>query len=36
LYFWLMPPDRYSLWTGLGVALYLADCIEGGGALPIP
>jgi Lanthionine synthetase C-like protein len=29
--------DRYSLWTGcLGTALYLADCVEGGGTLPIP
>jgi hypothetical protein len=28
---------RYSLWTGnLGTALYLADCIDGGGALPLP
>ncbi len=28
---------RYTLWTGdPGVALYLADCIEGGGALPLP
>jgi hypothetical protein len=28
---------RYSLWTGdLGTALYLADCVEGGGALPLP
>jgi hypothetical protein len=28
---------RYSLWTGdVGTALYLADCIEGGGKLPIP
>ena len=28
---------RYSLWTGdPGTALYLADCIEGGGALPLP
>lgn len=28
---------RYSLWTGdLGVALYLADCIDGVGTLPIP
>jgi hypothetical protein len=27
----------YTLWTGdLGTALYLADCIDGGGALPIP
>ena len=30
-------PERYSLWTGcLGVALYLADCVDGAGALPIP
>ena len=29
--------DRYSLWTGcLGTAIYLADCIDGGGTLPIP
>jgi hypothetical protein len=28
---------RYTLWTGdLGTALYLADCIEGGGELPLP
>jgi hypothetical protein len=28
---------RYSLWTGdPGTALYLADCIDGGGALPVP
>jgi hypothetical protein len=28
---------RYTLWTGdLGTALYLADCIDGGGALPLP
>ena len=28
---------RYSLWTGdLGTALYLADCIDGRGELPIP
>jgi hypothetical protein len=28
---------RYSLWTGdLGAALYLADCVDGGGALPLP
>jgi hypothetical protein len=28
---------RYSLWTGdLGAALFLADCIDGGGALPLP
>ena len=27
----------YSLWTGdLGVALYLADCVAGGGRLPLP
>ena len=27
----------HSLWTGdLGVALYLADCIDGGGRLPLP
>ena len=26
---------RYTLWTGdLGTALYLADCVEGGGRLP--
>lgn len=28
---------RYTLWTGdLGTALYLADCTDGGGALPLP
>jgi hypothetical protein len=28
---------RYTLWTGdPGTALYLADCIDGGGALPLP
>jgi Lanthionine synthetase C-like protein len=28
---------RYSLWTGdIGTALYLADCIDGGGDLPLP
>jgi hypothetical protein len=28
---------RYTLWTGdLGTALYLADCADGGGALPLP
>jgi lantibiotic modifying enzyme len=28
---------RYSLWTGdLGTALYLADCVERGGRLPLP
>ncbi|HEX4931419.1 MAG TPA: LanC-like protein [Gaiellaceae bacterium] len=28
---------RYTLWTGdLGAALYLADCIDGGGELPLP
>jgi Lanthionine synthetase C-like protein len=28
---------RYSLWTGdLGTALYLADCVGGGGTLPLP
>jgi hypothetical protein len=28
---------RYSLWTGdLGTALYLADCVEGNGTLPLP
>jgi hypothetical protein len=28
---------RYSLWTGdLGTALYLADCLAGGGRLPLP
>jgi hypothetical protein len=32
-----LQPERYSLWTGcLGVALYLADCVDGGGTLPIP
>lgn len=29
--------ERYSLWTGcLGIALYLAACVDGGGTLPIP
>jgi hypothetical protein len=28
---------RYSMWTGdLGVALYLADCLDGVGKLPLP
>ncbi len=28
---------RYSLWTGdLGVALYLANYIDGAGKLPLP
>jgi hypothetical protein len=28
---------RYTLWTGdPGTALYLADCLEGGGKLPLP
>jgi hypothetical protein len=28
---------RYSLWTGdLGTALYLADCVDGAGKLPLP
>ena len=28
---------RYTLWTGdLGTALYLADCADGGGELPLP
>ncbi|HEX6663534.1 MAG TPA: LanC-like protein [Gaiellaceae bacterium] len=28
---------RYTLWTGdLGTALYLADCIDGRGAVPLP
>jgi hypothetical protein len=28
---------RYTLWTGdLGTALYLADCVDGGGSLPLP
>jgi hypothetical protein len=28
---------RYTLWTGdLGTALYLADCTDGGGGLPLP
>jgi hypothetical protein len=28
---------RYTLWTGdLGTALYLADCADGGGKLPLP
>ncbi len=28
---------HYSLWSGdLGTALYLADCVAGGGALPLP
>ena len=28
---------RYTLWTGdLGTALYFADCLDGGGELPLP
>jgi lantibiotic modifying enzyme len=28
---------HYSLWTGdLGTALYLADCLDGAGTLPLP
>jgi hypothetical protein len=28
---------RYTLWTGdLGTALFLADCLDGGGELPLP
>ena len=28
---------RHTLWTGdLGTALYLADCVEGDGRLPLP
>jgi len=28
---------RYTLWTGdLGTALYLADCTDGRGELPLP
>jgi hypothetical protein len=28
---------RYSLWTGdPGTALYLADCLDGVGELPLP
>jgi Lanthionine synthetase C-like protein len=28
---------RFSLWTGdVGTALYLADCVDGGGAPPLP
>ena len=28
---------RHTLWTGdLGTALYLADCLAGGGELPLP
>lgn len=28
---------RHSLWTGdLGTALYVADCLDGGGTLPLP
>jgi lantibiotic modifying enzyme len=28
---------RYTLWTGdVGTALYLADCLTGGGTLPLP
>jgi hypothetical protein len=28
---------RHSLWTGdPGTALYLADCLDGGGAVPLP
>ena len=30
------PKGRYSLWTGdVGIALFLADCIAGGGSLPL-
>jgi hypothetical protein len=30
-------PGRHTLWTGdLGTALYLADCLQGEGALPLP
>jgi hypothetical protein len=28
---------RHTLWTGdLGTALYLADCVDGRGELPLP
>jgi hypothetical protein len=28
---------RHTLWTGdIGTALCLADCIDGGGTLPLP
>jgi hypothetical protein len=28
---------RYTLWTGdVGAALFLADCTDGGGKLPLP
>ena len=28
---------RWSLWTGdPGIALYVADCVDGGGSLPLP
>jgi hypothetical protein len=28
---------RYTLWTGdVGTALYLADCVDGAGELPLP
>ena len=28
---------RYTLWTGdLGTALFLADCLDGEGTLPLP
>jgi hypothetical protein len=28
---------RHTLWTGdLGTALYLADCVDGGGTIPVP
>jgi len=28
---------RYTLWTGdLGAAIYLADCTDGRGELPLP
>jgi hypothetical protein len=34
---WRFGRGRYTLWTGdLGTALYLADCIDGGGGLPLP
>ncbi|MDX6542979.1 MAG: hypothetical protein QOK32_582 [Gaiellaceae bacterium] len=34
---WREGRGRHTLWTGdLGTALYLADCVDGGGKLPLP
>ena len=34
---WVGPDGRFTLWTGdPGTALYLADCLAGRGALPLP